>query len=284
MSIELHHSSVIDQYASDNGIIFYQHVMGAGAPVIHYGIYQNQDDDMIAATQAATLSLLEHAQQLFSVPPLRILELGSGLGGSAHMLARETGADVQCVDLCSRLNRHNEETAEELNLKSQVTTWTGSYEDLPEEWSESFDLVWSQEAFCHAFDHVRVFEEAHRCLKPGGVLAFSDIMLSNSVSEEDAKTYSSVNVISKWSNIDDTLADLGQAGFAAPVTQDWSQYLPENFSRMLYQIRENYDELVRAGVEQDFIQGFEKSLEARLKWPAGEVLCWHAVAAEKVNT
>ena len=47
---------------------------------------------------------------------------------------------------------------------------------LPAEWTTSFDLVWSQEAFCHAKSQVNLLKEIKRVLKPGGSAVFTDIM------------------------------------------------------------------------------------------------------------
>ena len=43
----------------------------------------------------------------------------------------------------------------------------GSFEDLPFQ-DKAYDLVWSQDAFLHSGDRVRVLEEAVRVMKPGG--------------------------------------------------------------------------------------------------------------------
>lgn len=46
--------------------------------------------------------------------------------------------------------------------------------------SSSMDVVVSQDSFSHAStEHYRVIEEAARVLKPGGIMAFTDIMQSD---------------------------------------------------------------------------------------------------------
>lgn len=49
-------------------------------------------------------------------------------------------------------------------------------EPLPQEWTDQFDMVWSQEAFCHAMNQNALIAEVSRVLKPGGTIVFSDIM------------------------------------------------------------------------------------------------------------
>ena len=279
MNEQLHYESIIDQYASDSGIVFYRNVMGAGSPVIHYGLYREKEDSMQAATLEATRSLWAHGERWGSKSPCNILELGSGLGGSAHWLAKETGATVQCVDLCERMNQMNDDTASQMGIGAQIHTWTGSYEHLPEEWNGQFDLVWSQEAFCHAYQRERVFSEAHRCLRDGGMIVFTDIMLSDKISPQQATTYSSLNAIARWSSLPETLRALRKCGFRQVSTDDWSDALPRNFEEMLQQMNRERDALLKTGVSANWIEDYETSLRDRLHWGLGEVLQWHAIVA-----
>lgn len=282
MSEQLHQQSILRQYSSKSGIEFYRRIMGDGHAIIHYGIYHQQQDSIPTATHRATIQLLLLAQPYCGEKSsLRILELGSGLGGSAHTLVRETAARVTCVDLSSQHSTENQATAKELGIIQNIETWTGSFESLPKEWDESFDIVWSQEAFCHAYDRAKVYSEAYRCLKPSGILAFTDIMLSEDISKEQAKSYSKINAISSWSNLSETSQQLTQCGFQQLEHEDWSHYLPMNFQRMLEQIKLHRSEMLENGVNSSFIEDFESSLTQRLNWQPGEVLCWHAIVCQK---
>lgn len=275
-----HHRGILAQYSAESGTAFYRTVMGDGAPVIHYGIYEESSTSMRQATENATRRLLEIAlRKSGSIPPEEIIDLGSGPGGSAHFLARETDANVTCADLCPHHNRENETLAASLGLADRIRTWTGSFEEMPEEWGGKFDLAWSQEALCHAADKPAALREIRRVLRPGGVLVFSDILLSETAPAHEAEVFSKVNALTQWSSAADHLRDLANAGFTEAEHIDWTPHLNENFRRMRSQIEANRDRLLAEGVPVALIERFAISLDQRLAWREGSVLEWGAFVA-----
>jgi ubiquinone/menaquinone biosynthesis C-methylase UbiE len=271
-----HHHLVRAQYSPGSGTPFYRCVMGGGSPVIHYGIYDTPETSMREATEAATRRLLRMAIDHLDIPPAAILDLGSGPGGSAHLLAIETGATVTCVDLCEHHNLENETIARSLGLGDRIRTLTASFEELPGEWTGCFDLVWSQEALCHSRDKPAVLREARRVLRPGGVLVFSDILLAANAPPDEVRTFGDVNAVAKWTTASEHLRDLADAGFGGLIHEDWTPHLVENFRRMRSQIAGNRTLLLDSGVAADLLDRFEISLGKRLAWQPGSVLEWAA--------
>lgn len=275
-----HHRGILTQYSAVVGTVFYRTVMGDGAPVIHYGIYEDSSTSMRQATENATRRLLEIAlRKSGTFPPKQIIDLGSGPGGSAHFLAQQTAATVTCVDLCAHHHRENETVATELGIHDQIRTWTGSFEKLPEDWSGKFDLAWSQEALCHATDKPAALREIRRVLRPGGVLVFSDILLSETAPTHEAKVFSNVNTITRLSTAQDHLRDLTAAGFTKTEHINRTPHLHENFRRMRSQIESNHDQLLAQGVPAALLESFATSLGQRLAWREGSVLEWGAFVA-----
>lgn len=274
-----HHRGILEQYSEEAGTAFYRTVMGDGAPVIHYGIYENHGTTMREATENATRRLLEIAlRKLGTFPPKEIIDLGSGPGGSAHFLAKVTFATVTCVDICPHHNRENQTLAAALGLADRIRTWTGSFEKLPLEWSGKFDVAWSQEALCHADDKSAVLREIRRVLRPGGIFVFSDILLAANAPEEEADVFRGVNAVTKWSNTEEHLHDLAEAGFTEMEHIDWTPHLAENFRRMLIRIEDNRSFLMADGVPADLLDRFADSLRKRIAWAPGSVLEWGAFA------
>lgn len=272
-----HHSLVRSQYSLESGTPFYRQVMGDGSPVIHYGIYESPEISMRQATENSSQCLLDIAIRHLSSSKLgQIVDLGSGPGGSAHLLAQKTQATVTCVDLCEHHHQENLAIAASLGIAEQVRTWTGSFESLPNDWSKRFDLAWSQEAFCHAADKPAAFHEAHRVLRNDGILVFSDILLAEDAPSEASEVYSRVNAVARWTTVNQHILDLTVAGFSEVTFHDWTPYLAENFNRMLLQIQTHRAALQEAGVPNDMLDRFAESLGERLRWSPGKVLRWGA--------
>ena len=277
-----HHARIRDQYSESVGKAFYRCVMGDGCPSIHYGLYASDATSMRAAIAAANAGLLDIAVRIMGNDPCRdVLDLGAGPGGSAHFVAARTGAHVTCVDLCEHHHRENLDTARRLGLADQVSIWHGPFERLPASWSGRFDLLWSQEALCHARGVMEVLVECHRVLRPGGAMVFSDILLATDAGHDRASAFRQVNAVTECRTEEEYRRMLAAAGFTGIAFKDWSDHLPANFRRMRARIETHRDALTDAGVPRELIDRFAASLDERLYWKPGEVLRWGAFAAVK---
>ncbi|MBS0525437.1 MAG: SDR family NAD(P)-dependent oxidoreductase [Proteobacteria bacterium] len=101
----------------------------------------------------------------------RVLDVGSGRGGTAALLAEQFGAKATGVDLapeavafCRRVHRSP-------NLRFEV----GDAEQLPCK-EKSFDVVTNVES-SHTYPNLRgFFVEVRRVLKPGGLFLYTDLL------------------------------------------------------------------------------------------------------------
>jgi len=114
----------------------------------------------------------------------RVLDVGSGLGGPAFVLAKKYGAIVTGTDLEPHLVKRATKRAMELGLTEQVQFL--QVEPGPMNFpDQSFDLVMSAGAITQTSDKLGIFREIHRVLKPGGALRCYDWMKSPGAYSED---------------------------------------------------------------------------------------------------
>jgi sarcosine/dimethylglycine N-methyltransferase len=104
----------------------------------------------------------------------RVLDAGTGIGGTARLLAAERGCQVIAVDLTPEYC----ETARWLNdavgLGDRIEVLPADVTDLPFD-DASFDVVVTQHVQMNVADKHRLYAEAHRVLAPGGRLALWDV-------------------------------------------------------------------------------------------------------------
>ncbi len=103
----------------------------------------------------------------------RVIDLGSGIGGTARHIAQRSGAKVTGIDLTSEFV----EVAQKLSDLVGVNTIfkTGSVLDIPEP-DDEFDLATLIHVGMNIADKDKLFAEAARVLKPGGSFAVYDVM------------------------------------------------------------------------------------------------------------
>ena len=114
----------------------------------------------------------------------RVLDIGSGIGGPALLMAAELGARVIGIDLEAPLVAHARAYAAEAGLEQRVEFRTVEAGPLPFD-ERSFDLVYSSGAFTQVEDKLGMFREVLRVLVPGGVFACYDWMRSDETYSED---------------------------------------------------------------------------------------------------
>jgi phosphoethanolamine N-methyltransferase len=110
----------------------------------------------------------------FDLSGLRVLDVGSGLGGVDLLLARKHGAaEVIGIDVEPQLVEAATEHVAAEGLENRIRFELVAPGPLPFP-DKSFDVVFSKDAMVHIADKDALFAEAIRVLKPGGVLVISD--------------------------------------------------------------------------------------------------------------
>lgn len=107
-------------------------------------------------------------------PNMKILDLGSGIGGPARTLATEYHAEVTGIELVEEFYQSAKILSDLLKLGDRTKFLLGSALNLPFE-NNTFDVVWMQHMSMNIKDKIRLFSEAKRVLKPQGKLALYEI-------------------------------------------------------------------------------------------------------------
>jgi len=103
-----------------------------------------------------------------------VLDVGSGVGGPARLLAAERGARVTGIDLTADYV----ELARALSARSKIAAEYRKANALELPIGDAgFDIVWTQHAAMNIADRPRLYGEIRRVLKPGGRLALHDIFI-----------------------------------------------------------------------------------------------------------
>lgn len=108
-------------------------------------------------------------------PGMSVLDVGSGLGGPARVLAAEFGCRVTGVDITEEFVLTACQLTDLVGLSDSASFRVGNALELDFE-EASFDAVWIQNSVMNIEDKPQVFREAHRVLKGGGVLALESII------------------------------------------------------------------------------------------------------------
>lgn len=115
------------------------------------------------------------AEKLELRPGVRVLDVGSGLGGPARLLANSTGASVEGVDLTLEHVEVANELTRRTGLAGLVTFHVGSALDLPFP-PASFDRAMMIHVAMNIMDKRRLFADVHRVLRPGALFVVYDPM------------------------------------------------------------------------------------------------------------
>jgi phosphoethanolamine N-methyltransferase len=120
-------------------------------------------------------------------PGVRVLDVGSGIGGAAFHLAREYGAVVTGIDLSPEMVKIAQERIKTSGAESSVTFLLADV--LTASFEEPFDIVWSRDALMHIPDKPRLFSRLFDLLDPGGRLVITDYARGTSQGSPEFQEY-----------------------------------------------------------------------------------------------
>jgi sarcosine/dimethylglycine N-methyltransferase len=181
-----------------------------------------QRDAMVHTTERMAEPIALHRD-------LSVLDLGCGYGGPARQLAARYGCRVTGLNLSGVELDEAERKTREAGLGDRVRYVRGDFHELDFA-DATFDVVWSQDSLMYGADKPRILREAHRVLKPGGVLDVTDILASRDLPEPHRRRlYERVRTPEMW-DIERYLAELMAAGFRMRRLEDWSEHVAASYA------------------------------------------------------
>ena len=197
---------------------------GADTSILTVELLQHHDQDHFGGL-AATDALARHAKINEST---HVLDLCCGLGGPARYLAyhhgcRVTGVDMNTDRLAGAVRLTERTKLEDRVLFHHANALQTGLAD------ETFDVIVSQEAFCHIPDKKTLIAECVRLLKPGGRIVYTDILARNSMTNEIRSRLESEMAFSELSTLEQYCHLLEEKGCQVvkveDLSDDWAQIL-----------------------------------------------------------
>ena len=171
-------------------------------------------------------------------PDSHVLDVGSGLGGSARFLASQYGCTVTGVDL----------TPEYCEVARELSSWTGLGDrtefhvanalDMPFP-DGKFDLVWTEHVQMNIAEKPRLYREMGRVLRPGGRLVIHEIFGAGEPGLHYPVPWANDESASHLVTPERARHDIEGAGFRTAVWRDMSGVTTEWFRETLARLAES---------------------------------------------
>jgi SAM-dependent methyltransferase len=191
-------------------------------------------DEFHTGGMEATLALLE---QLDISPDTEVLDIGSGIGGTARAVVERYGCRVTGVDLTEAFVDAARALTTMVGLGDKTNFKQGSALALPVE-DAGFDLAFLLHVGMNIADKPGLFREARRALRPGGTFAIFEVMKRGSDPIKFPLPWSSVAETSFVDLPATYRAAADAAGFELVSERDRSDFAGDFFARVSAMIAE----------------------------------------------
>ena len=152
-----------------------------------------------------------------------VLDVCSGMGGPARYLAHRIGCRVTGLDLTRSRYESAVRLTQLAKLGRLVDFRLGDALNMPFE-DASFDSVIGQEAWCHVPDKPGLIAECVRVVKPGGAIAFTDILRRAPLEAAELQRMQEGMPFPTLETLDGYSALLTQRGCTVSHREDLSQH------------------------------------------------------------
>ena len=173
-----------------------------------------------------------------------VLDVCSGMGGPARYLAHRIGCRVTGLDLTRSRYESAIRLTQLAKLDRLVDFRLGDALNMPFE-DASFDIVIGQEAWCHVPDKPRLIAECVRVVKPGGAIAFTDILQREPLQAAELQRMQQGMPFPTLETLDGYSALLTQRGCTVSQRDDLSQHWAQILVQRLAMYRSLESDTVR---------------------------------------
>ncbi len=171
------------------------------------------------------------AAQMHLRPGMRLLDIGSGIGGPARYFASAHGCHVTGIDLTSEYVRTAKTLSNLVGLSASAQFDQGSATALPFE-NDRFDGAYMFHVGMNVEDKAKLFHEAQRVLRSGSVFAIYDVMRIGPGEQQYPLPWASKTEESFVATADDYRQALVDAGFAITAELERRQFALDFFARI----------------------------------------------------
>jgi SAM-dependent methyltransferase len=163
----------------------------------------------------------------------RVLDIGSGLGGSTRCLAHLFGCHAHGVELTPLRCEEGARLTQRVHLDRLVTSTCGDIlaVDLP---SRAFDVIWGQGAWIHIADTAALFARAAGAITSGGCLVFEEACLTRVPRADESRLLERQELLwgGRFLPHDGWRGALGSAGFTVQGIDNLTGAFVAHFQRL----------------------------------------------------
>jgi phosphoethanolamine N-methyltransferase len=181
-------------------------------------------------------------------PGIKVLDVGSGIGGAVFHLAKQYGAVATGIDLAPEMVAIARERIAEANVGDTVKFLIGDILEVPAD--ETFDVIWSRDALMHLHDKPRLFARLFELTNPGGQLVITDYARGTTEGSPEFRDY----VAQTGYHLTDP-ASYGKllegAGYTDVVVEDATEKFRDIMRRESERLTANPDDFIKSFSEAD---------------------------------
>ena len=194
----------------------------------------------------------------------QVLDVGSGIGGHAFLIAERYGAHVLGIDLSRNMMAVAEDHLSrrphlEPLVRFEIVDITKEHPDIPDHF---FDLVYSRDTFLHIEDKFSLFRRLFTKLKPGGRIIFTDYIHGNRDFDPEYIEYVKQRGYSP-ATVDKYRKILETSGFVDIKCHDWTHVFKSALESELKRLEEGKQEFLAEFSLQDWnelVDGWRQKL------------------------